>query len=232
MSPDLILTLDGVNDIVSTTKTGQPGVSISAKYLMAASHSPVANAVSSLALRSQFVNSLVKIQDRRKEKSAILEKGLTELTIEQYLQGLRTISLISKAVGAQHIAVLQPYIYLRKSGPESEKERFSVKRFHYRHAFISESMKAINDRMSEFQYSSGHYCVNGTKAFDKSQKDCFINEVHLNLEGYQLLANYIIEQVTMRGFSPGIEKENPPCSQCWPEKPVSQTPVPQLIFSP
>jgi len=64
LMPDMIISLDGANDIVNTTKSKRPGVVTTANFLISASCHPVVNAIRSLFLRSQFINAIVKLRKR------------------------------------------------------------------------------------------------------------------------------------------------------------------------
>ena len=234
LRPDLIITVDGANDIVNTTKTGEPGVAMAAKHLMYASQNPVMSAISSLALRSQFINSIVKLRQRMIEKRVQESRELVDLSIRQYLQGLRAISLIAKSLEAQHILVLQPYVVLSGAGTEREGGALLSKRCEYRHKFMAETLTKISRRLSEFRFQKGFYYVDGTKAFKKSHDNCFVDEVHLTPTGYGILIDFIISQARLKGFSLNLKKPDKAKSglRSWPDDPVSPTPIPQLVFSP
>ena len=64
LKPDLLITLDGVNDFVTTTKMHKPGVSCQSGCIALGVDHPILNAFASLLRKSQFINSLNKLRER------------------------------------------------------------------------------------------------------------------------------------------------------------------------
>lgn len=232
LDPDLVISIDWVNDIVTTTKTKQPGLEYSVNLVDLAARHPILNAIRQVSFKSQFINSILKLKERKIEKEIQKNTQLIDLTIQCYLQALRNISLITRAKGAQHIAVLQPYLFLRKTITVKEKNTVA-KRYQYRHRFLAQTFKDVNHRLSEFQLANGIYYVDATKAFDKTEGEFFRDECHLNSKGKSVFMDYIIKEARGSGFSPKISLFSTPWYEAgkWPFCPVSPIAIPQIIFS-
>ena len=69
VKPDLVLVIDGANDIVEITKGMPPGIPYTDQYVQMAMNHPFLNALLEPLRHSQFVNVLIKLQERRVERT-------------------------------------------------------------------------------------------------------------------------------------------------------------------
>lgn len=197
--PDLVISLDGLNDISTTTKTKRPGITYSNDFIAFAIDHPILNSVASVFRKSQFVNSIFKLRERRTEKLVHKDIQLVEQLIDHIEEGLHSISIIAKGMDIPYIMVLQPYVHLRKNPLEIEKKGL-VHRFKYRGGFMSETFRMLNDRLSKASFPGEVYYVDSTRAFDNSELQCFRDEAHLTGAGKEILVNYIANETKRAGF--------------------------------
>ena len=87
--------------------------------------------------------------------------------------------------------VLQPYIHLRKSLTEREKYLNEIKNYEYRIKFMTDMYTSIDSALTINPFTLKTIYVNGTRAFDSVNYECFNDEVHLTEIGNQLLVQYI-----------------------------------------
>lgn len=191
LDPDLLITINGSNDIVMMTKSLQPGMPYENQFIDLAVNHPAWNFFFGIVRHSQFANSLLKLKERKVEKEIQKDIQLREQTIKIYVEGLQSISIIAQGLDIPHILVLQPYIHLRKSLTEREKSLNEIKHYEYRKKFMTEMYTSIDSALTTIPFTIKTIYVNGTKAFNSVDDDCFVDEVHLTEKGNQLLVQYI-----------------------------------------
>ena len=198
--PDLVITLDGANDIVNMTKTERPEIHYQSNYIKYAVEHPVLNGLRSLFNRSQFVHSLIKIRERRSERlSQHDEERFVKMT-QNYLQTIDTMAVLVTGYGAQYIHVLQPCLFSRKN--TTERERALAKMYEYRKQFMVNAFQKLDENLSRHRFPKSVYYVYATDAFNSTDKECFKDEVHLTENGYRILWDYIAEEARKQGFRP------------------------------
>jgi len=191
LDPDLLITIDGSNDIVMVTKSHQPGMPYENQFIDLAVNHPAWNFLFGIIRNSQFCNSLLKLKERKVEKEIQKDIPLREETIKKYVEGLQSISIIAQGLDIPHLMVLQPYIHLRKSLTEREKSLNLLKHYEYRKKFMTEMLNSIDSALTTYPFTIKTIYVNGTRAFDIVNDECFNDEVHLTEIGNQLLVQYI-----------------------------------------
>lgn len=198
--PDLVITLDGTNDIMNTAKTGKPGMPYSNDFIAMAVEKPFTNALFGLLRESQFINCLNKLRERQFEKKVHEDETLITATVDQVAEGERSISEMAYGCGAPHVMVVQPYIQLRKTVQPEEVS--IVAPFEYRIAYTAKGMKRIVERLrsEEAGHAGACYFIDGTQAFDNTTDVCFTDEAHLTKPAKQMLCDYIVAELGKQGF--------------------------------
>ena len=191
LEPDLLITIDGSNDIVMMTKSRQPGIPYENQFIDLAVNHPAINFFFGIIRNSQFCNSLLKLKERKVEKEIQKNIPIRKETIKIFIEGLQSISTIAEGLDITHIMVLQPYIHLRKSLTEREKYLNEIKNYEYRKKFMTEMFTSIDSALTINPFTLKTIYVNGTRAFNIVDDECFIDEVHLTEKGNQLLVQYI-----------------------------------------
>ena len=147
------ISLDGVNDVVTASKTGRPGLPIPSRILFDAAESPIRFALSSIGKHSQLITLLLKWREREAEKVFWSRPDLIDATRRQYLQGLRSLSIIARGTGSTHLLVLQPFLHLRKDPTEEERNLPLAKRYDYRKQFLSDYIRGLSKRLETFRFA-------------------------------------------------------------------------------
>lgn len=226
LQPDLVISIDGANDPVAASKTGKPGVAIPALSLAAAVQSPVQYALASVGKRLQLITLVLKLFERGREQEFQSRRDLVEATAQQYLQGVRALSIMTRGAGAGHVLLLQPYLHLRKNLTADELNLGLAKQYSYRSRFMTDYLGALAGRMRALSFASGTVFVDGTTAFDGSPETCFRDEIHLTDRGYELLVEKIVAHI--RGV--GLDKAAAADSGLWPLAPPPGKPTVQVDF--
>ncbi|MCX6545096.1 MAG: SGNH/GDSL hydrolase family protein [Acidobacteria bacterium] len=208
LQPDLIVTLDGINDIIGVTKTGKPGIPYLNIAIEQALTNPTTFWVTRLLATSQLVNTARKIAERRREVAVGLDHALIDSTVALYRSNITKISLLARGIGARHVAVLQPYLYLRQGPPTAEQS--VSKNWAYRKQFMPGAMKQLNGALESVQWPDNASYINGLTAFDESAGIiCFRDEAHLEPEGRRILLQRIVHELARRGGNEATSGADP-----------------------
>src|SRR5262249_35500106 len=135
LKPDVVVSIDGINDIVDITKTGQIGMPYQNAVIVGALDHPFFNVFMAVGRHSQFINVLNKLAERRLEVRYQTDTKLIGEMLDAYIQNLDTISALSHGLGAPHVRVLQPYMPLRANRTVEEKN--SASKYTYRFDFMN-----------------------------------------------------------------------------------------------
>lgn len=195
LHPDLVIVLDGVNDIVSLTKGMQPGIPYTDAYVQLAMNRPFLNALTAIGRRSQFVNVLRKLRERRVERSLQADGTANDLMVAEYLKNHYAMEALARGVGARWLSVLQPYVHLRATTTASEKARPAISNYAYRMEFMANALRRLGSELARQKRGPDADFVDSTSAFDGSSDDCFIDEVHLTERGKELLLVHMANQL-------------------------------------
>ena len=148
--------------------------------------------------KSQFLNAINKLRERHNEKSLQHNSALRDKTVDHIEEGLQSIGVMAKGMDIPHIAVLQPYVHLRKNTLDIEKQLSSE--FDYRKDFMNKTISKLNNRLRNLSSQPEVYYVDATPICDLSKLQCFRDEVHLTTDGNKLLVAHIVNAVKENGF--------------------------------
>jgi hypothetical protein len=198
LEPDLLLTLDGANDLVTATKTLEPGIPYSNGFIRLGVEKPVVNGLLGLVRNSQFINSLNKLRERSVERDARANPELLDETFQHFRSALGTMSLMARGAEIPHVMVIQPYLFLREVRAESEEGVGAA--FAYRSGFVADGLRAFRNRLPASVDSTEVFFVDATHPFDDIPEASFIDEVHLTDDGYVRLARFIWQRAAEAGL--------------------------------
>ncbi len=198
--PDLVLTIDGANDLMNTAKTGKPGLPYSNDFIAMAVEKPITNAVFGILRHSQFVNCLNKLRERQFEKKVHADQTLINQTVDLVGEAHLSISSMAHGCNAPHVMVLQPYLHLRKTIVPEEKNIIAP--FLYRGEYTGKGMLRILERLESqrAQHVGESYLIDGLKAFDTTTGLVFKDEAHFTEPAKQIFCDYIVSELTKQGF--------------------------------
>jgi hypothetical protein len=201
VEPDLVIAIDGVNDIVGMTKGMPPGIPYTDAYVQLAMNHPFLNAVVTVAQRSQFVNALRKLKERREEKALQLNANAVSLAVAEYITNQSAMATVADGIGAKFVTVLQPYIHLRKTNTPNERALRAMTNYAYRKKFMTDVLSSLSTQLSRRDRGPSAAFIDSTSFCDESTKDCFVDEAHLTFHGNELLLLHIANELdrTWRG---------------------------------
>jgi hypothetical protein len=191
--PDLVITVDGANDIVNLTKTSRPGIHYTSTFVELAMNHPFRNFVFGMLRNSQFVNSVNKLYERRMEREVQQRADLLEENQRHYLESLESIATFSRGLAASYVAVLQPYLHLRAN--RTQRERQLAQNHEYRKDFMIRAYGLLRDGLRSHPFGGDVLIIDASAAFDKTAAECFIDEVHLTVDGNRSLSRFIAQSV-------------------------------------
>lgn len=197
LEPDLLITLNGANDLVTASKTLEPGVAYANGFVALGVEKPVLNGMLGLVRESQFINSVNKLRERSIEGAAHEDEALLGRTVDHCEEALRSMAIMAKGLEIPHYMFLQPYIHLRENLSEEEKAVASA--YTYRGDYTAKGFRALRERLESSDFPDNARFVDATKAFDDIESHCFFDEVHLTEEGNQALIDFIARAIAERG---------------------------------
>jgi len=195
LQPDLIISLDGANDIIQMYQSDQAGVPFTNKYVSFAVKHPILNVFFGIFRNSQFINMAFKLKDRFSGKAIVKNVKRQEETLDVIAQGIDTISVIAAGLKIPYIAVLQPYRDLTKKTASYERSSLG-----YLQSFRIDMYQRLIAKLASNPFQNHVYYVDGTKAFDKTDVECFRDGVHLSEEGSRILMDFIYDQAVRLGY--------------------------------
>jgi len=195
LHPDVIIVIDGPNDVVAMTKGGAPGVPYTDAYIQLAVNHPFLNGVFALGRHSQFVNILRKLNERGEEAIKQSDTKAIDSMVTEYLMNHVTMEAIARGIGAHFATVLQPYIHLRRMNSMNEEKLPAITNYAYRKNFMNTVLLRMRTEISLRQRGKTAAFVDSTTAFDTSDEDCFVDEVHLTARGKELLLRHVSDQL-------------------------------------
>jgi hypothetical protein len=195
LEPDLVIAIDGVNDIVSMTKGMPPGIPYTDAYVQLAMNHPFLNAIVNVARHSQFVNALRKLSERREEKAQQSDANAVSLAIAEYIANHSAMAAVANGIGAKFVTVLQPYIHLRQTNTANERALRAMTNYAYRKKFMTEVLSRLRAELLRQDRGANATFIDSTSACDRSTEDCFVDEVHLTFHGKELLLLHIANEL-------------------------------------
>jgi hypothetical protein len=200
LKPDLLITLNGANDIVTASKTLRPGITYSNDFIALGVNRPVVNGLLGMIRNSQLLNCVNKLRERQIEGKAQVNEGLLADTVMHCQEALHSIATIAKGMDIPYAMVLQPYIHLRSGLKDDERELADA--FAYRGEYMAKGIRTLSEVLPETEFPGEVFMIDGTKAFDAVEGQCFVDEVHLSEFGNEKLVDYIATAAIAQGLEP------------------------------
>jgi hypothetical protein len=192
--PDYVISLDGLNDIIDLTKSGRAGIPYHNLAIERALHRPGLFWAERVFRRSQLVNAVRKLLERRLEVAMQSDAAANAEMTAIYRANMEKIAVLCSGIGAKYISVLQPYVYLRRDPPEVE--RTLGRNYLYRKAYMIERMNRLREAMRSASLSPPAVFLDATDVFDGAgELRCFRDEAHLTEAGARLLVRAIGDRI-------------------------------------
>ncbi len=190
LKPNMIITLDGNNDLDHRLRTKKAGTFyLNDDYELALTQ-PFLSPVAHLLRSSQFANMITRFKARTEIGSAENYKD----AVPFYIASQASITGLAKGISAIHIAVLQPFVAFKE--PLSSDEA-GFTHYKYREPVLKKLYGILHDGMVRLAKDSGMIYVDSRFIFNGSKNTIFSDDVHLaGDEGYRILADHIASSVT------------------------------------
>jgi len=198
--PDIIITMDGANDILSVMKSHTPGIPYTNVYVDLAMNKPFVNLFYSIIRNSQFFNSINKFRQRSVEINSMKDSSLWESTLEKYLSTQKSMAFVSQGINAKHLLILQPYLENKNPLTEKEVKLPNRKAHFYRLTFMLNMFSRLDDSIKNTSFPGQFSYFNGSDVFRNCTQDCFSDEVHFTDKGREILIEYIGRKLLELGW--------------------------------
>lgn len=195
IKPDLVISLDGANDIINGLRKQKIGSFFPNSSYELLLLRPYLGPLVFILQHSQFYNSILRVFAR-------FEKFEIEDYIENidiYIESQRNISEISEIYNAKHISILQPYAGFKKTKHEEEIKNFS--HYIYRDKLVKELYELTDEKMRDLHKNTKSIYIDSRGFYDEYEVEIFADDVHfISDEGYKILTNKIIEELGKSKF--------------------------------
>ena len=139
---------------------------------------------------SQLYNGIIRLSRRYVKFNKEDHYG----NVGIYLEAKKNISLVSKAFGAKHISILQPYMGFKKIKSEIE-ENFTI--YDFRDEVVKELFIYTEDKLNKnYRNFENTFHFNSQKIFDV-ERGVFSDDFHfIDDYGYKKLSNEVLKLIT------------------------------------
>jgi len=190
VKPDMIITLDGANDLTLRLKMKKAGEfypnSTYELFLKKPMLAPIANII----MKSQLIQGI----DRMLARIKVGPVNDYVDAIPVYISAQHSMNIIAKGLSAKRIMVLQPFNAFKD--PLSEAEA-NFKHYRYREPVVKELYSLVYQQLTSLAVADNVLLVDGRFAFKGIGRTIFSDDVHfVNDEAYRILSEYILSFVT------------------------------------
>ena len=189
IKPDLILVIDGANDIQHSMRSGvTPGTTFVDSTYEAFLKKPYLGPFFYAAQNSQFVNGLYRYFNRYEiiNNNQTLEPNMMK-TLDYYYEGRDFINNYAKGAGIEIVFMLQPHVAFSNS----EDDREARQRYIYRSPAVKKVFTSVSEshKSLELCFVDSNHDLN-----DQNLSLEFIDDVHFkNRKGYSYMADLLYE---------------------------------------
>ncbi len=189
LNPDMIISLDGANDLIHRLRIRRAGTFyLNHVYELAISR-PFLSPFVDLLRRSQFVHGITRLKQRTKIGPA--SQYLDAIPV--YISAQHGINLLAKGMPASRIVVLQPFLSFKV--PQSKAEA-GFTHYEYRESVIKEMYGRLHKELKALAGRDNVIYIDSRDAFNGMKKTIFSDDLHfVSKEGYQILAKYIVSSL-------------------------------------
>lgn len=196
LKPDLVVTLDGANDLVHRLRMDTAGsFYLNSDYDFSLKH-PFLSPFAHVLRHSQAFQGLKRLLARHQVGSV---KQYYD-AIPVYVSAQHSINVLAKGLSATRVMVLQPYIGFKK--PQSAAEA-NFTWYQYRDPVTRDLYNRTHKKLAELAENDRVAYVDGRSVFDGHPETIFSDDVHfVGQRGYDILARAIVTKLNERGWKP------------------------------
>jgi hypothetical protein len=187
--PDMILSLDGANDLSHRIEMERAGTFfLDSAYALALEH-PWLAPLADLARHSQAFQAVRRMLGRQRVGPAA--DYLDAIAI--YISAEHGLNVLAKGITAERVMVLQPFVAY-KTPLSAEERRFTA--YQYREGVMKELYEQTARQLATIAAEDGVTFVDGRVAFQGVEERMFSDDVHFaDDEGYRRLADWIARSI-------------------------------------
>jgi len=193
LSPDLIVNINGANDIThSLKKNVKPGTFFLNNtydlYLTKPFLSPIFKVLQS----SQLYNAFTRITERKRGSDYKISDYTEHLNI--YIENIKSMSIFCDGLGVKYLNILQPHVIFKNMRHNNEK-KFTL--LNYRNEIVKKLYLEIKDKTSNNEILINNL-FDSTNIFENNSEHIFSDDVHFmrdHNKGYYILAEFISDNL-------------------------------------
>ena len=190
LEPDLIISLDGANDLTHRLRTRKAGTFFLNPAYELAIKRPFLSPFVHIMRHSQLVNAMYRLQNRKRIGSA--DEYLDAVPV--YLSAQHSMNILAKGLAAARVMVLQPFIAFKE--PLSVGET-NFKHYEYREPVVKKLLSSAHEGLTDLAIRDDVLYIDGRFAFNGIKRTIFSDDVHfISDEGYHILAEHIVSFIT------------------------------------
>jgi len=186
IKPDLIISLDGANDIVHSLRINRVGTFFTNDTYDIVLTKPYLGPIIYIMQKSQFYNSILRVMARAKT----FESADYSAHIKIYIDAQRNLSLLSQTLKSKHISILQPYLGFKKPKHEEEKK---FTHYDFRNEVVKNLYNYTHEELLKLHNETDSYYLDGRFFYSNNKNRIFTDDVHFfKNEGYEIILNQVI----------------------------------------
>jgi hypothetical protein len=189
LRPDMIVSLDGANDIRHRLETDQAGTFFLDPAYALALKNPWLAPLAHLARHSQALQGVRRLGARWNIRAPEYYAD----AIPVYVSAEHGINVLARGLGATRLMVLQPLLGFKDPRSAEENE---FKAYRYREDVMRTLFERTSKELTQLASRDGVTFLDGRAAFQDISQTVFIDDVHLTGDdGYRRLAEWIVASV-------------------------------------
>jgi len=189
LKPDMVITLDGANDLIHRLRMKKAGTFYLDPTYELLLKKPMLGPLINLMMKSQLIQGTYRLGERISVGSA--DNYMDAIPV--YLSAQHNINVIAKGVSAARIIVLQPFIAFKE--PQSAAEA-GFKHYQYRELVIKRLYNKLYRDLADLAKEDNVLLIDGRNVFNGLAQTIFSDDVHFQSdEGYRLLSEYIVGSI-------------------------------------
>lgn len=190
LKPDIIISLDGANDMTHRIRMEKAGTFFLDAAYESALKQPLLTPLAHLLRHSQAAQGIERLQERKNIGS--FEKYRDAIPV--YISAQHSINILAKGLSATRLMVLQPFLSFKQ--PLSMEET-GFKHYQYREAVLMKLYDRLNKDLDELAKQDNVRYLDGRFIFKGMESTIFSDDVHfVSGEGYRILAENMVNLLT------------------------------------
>jgi len=185
LKPDMIISLDGHNDLLDKSETPQIGTFyLDSAYELALKH-PFLSPFAHILRHSQLVQGIRRLEKRIKVSP--LENFVGSIPV--YISAQHSLNTLAKGLSARRIMILQPLSAFKK--PLSEAEA-NFKFYKYREPLMKKLSNMLDEELKKLSEKDNVLYGDSRFIFSGIRTTIFSDDMHFaGDEGYRILSEFI-----------------------------------------